>query len=114
MASIRADYQAPEEFARSAKAEEAKKEAEEGDRKARRKVREESDKARAKDAELLARWEKLPESEREAIRAAVKAENPGLGRWKNMLEPLCLAAMEARSGKPAVRQKGLFPAPEEE
>ncbi len=26
--------------------------------------------------------------------AAVKAQNPGLSRWKNMLEPLCLAALE--------------------
>ncbi|WP_435011834.1 replication initiator protein A (plasmid) [Tundrisphaera lichenicola] len=114
VASIRSDYQAPEEFSRSAKVEEAKKEAEDGDRKAKRKVREESEKARAKDAELLARWEKLPESEREAIRAAVQAENPGLGRWKNMLEPLCLAAMEARSSKPTIKQKGLFPGPGEE
>ena len=38
----------------------------------------------------------LPESEREAILATVKAENPGLGRWKNMLEPLCLAVLETR------------------
>jgi hypothetical protein len=40
-----------------------------------------------------ARWEALPEAERETIRVRVRAENPGLGRWKNMLEPLCLAAM---------------------
>ena len=42
------------------------------------------------------RWEKLPEAEREAILAAVKADNPGLGRWKNMLEPLCLSELERR------------------
>ena len=27
---------------------------------------------------------------------AVKDENPGLGRWKNMLEPLCLSELETR------------------
>ena len=43
----------------------------------------------------------LPEAERDAILAAVKAENPGLSRWKKMLEPLCLAALEARLGGPA-------------
>ena len=59
---------------------------------------------------MKARWEKLPESEREAIRASVKADNPGLGRWKNMLEPLCLAALEARTARPTVKQKALFPA----
>ena len=26
-----------------------------------------------------------------------------------MLEPLCLAALEAREARPIVRQKGLFP-----
>jgi hypothetical protein len=30
-----------------------------------------------------------------------------------MLEPLCLAAMEARTAKPVIRQKGLFPADDE-
>lgn len=45
---------------------------------------------------LRARWEALPESEREAIRAAVKAENPSLARWPNMLEPLYLAELERR------------------
>ena len=57
-------------------------------------TRRERDKAR--EERLRAAWERLPEAEREAIRAAVKAENPGIGRWKNMLEPLCLAALEAR------------------
>ena len=42
--------------------------------------------------------------------AVVKAENPGLGRWKKMLEPLCLAALEARRSQPkAPAQKTLFP-----
>jgi hypothetical protein len=109
VSSIRSDYQAPDEFASSAKAEETKKQAEEVDRKASKKAREEAEKLKAKEAELRARWEKLPESEKEAIRTAVKADNPGLGRWKNMLEPLCLAALEAREAKPQARQKGLFP-----
>ena len=114
VSSIRSDYQAPDEFGKVVKAEEARKEAEEVDRKARKKAREESDRAQAKEADLKARWEKLPESERESIRASVKADNPGLGRWKNMLEPLCLAALEARTTRPTTRQKALFPAEDED
>ena len=65
---------------------------------------------KAREAELRAAWERLPEAEREAILAAVKAENPGLGRWKNMLEPLCLAALEARlKASRAGRSRLLFP-----
>lgn len=109
VASIRSDYQPPEEFAGHAKAEEQKKKVEETDQKAAKKARDESEKLKARDAELRARWELLPEAERESIRAAVKTDNPGLGRWKNMLEPLCLAAMEARDARPSARQKGLFP-----
>jgi hypothetical protein len=114
VSSIRSDYQAPEEFAKVVKAEEARKEAEESDRKARRKAREETEALKSKEADLKARWEKLPESEREAIRASVKADNPGLGRWKNMLEPLCLAALEARTARPTVKQKALFPTNDED
>ena len=99
VASIRSDYQAPDEYAGAAKAEEAKKHAEEADHKAKKKAREEAEKLKAKEAELKARWEKLPEAERDEIRAAVKADNPGLGRWKNMLEPLCLAALEGLCAK---------------
>ena len=40
--------------------------------------------------------------------ASVKAQNPGIGRFKNMLEPLCLAALEAPPGG-TTAQKGLFP-----
>ena len=113
VASIRSDYQAPGEFAGAARAEAAKKQAEEVDHKAKKKAREESEKLKAKEAELRARWDKLPEAERESIRAAVKAANPGLGRWKNMLEPLCLAALEAREARPQVKQKALFPIDDE-
>jgi hypothetical protein len=55
---------------------------------------------RAREARLRVAWEDLPESEREAIRAAVKAENPGLSRWPNVLEPLYLAALEVRTAGP--------------
>jgi hypothetical protein len=55
---------------------------------------------RAREAKLRAAWEGLSETEREAIRAAVKAENPGLSRWPNMLEPLYLTAMEVRIAGP--------------
>jgi tRNA nucleotidyltransferase/poly(A) polymerase len=113
VASIRADYQAPGEFTDSAKAEEIKQKAEEADHKAKKKAREESEKAKARETELKARWDKLTEAERDAIRASVKADNPGLGRWKNMLEPLCLAALEARDASPQARQKGLFPIDED-
>ena len=51
---------------------------------------------KVQEAKLRAAWDKLPEAEREAIVAVVKSQNPGLGRWKNMLEPLCLSALETR------------------
>ena len=72
-------------------------------------IRAEHDKAR--EARLRSAWEQLPEAEREAIQAVVKAANPGLGRWKNMLEPLCLAALEARLDAPTAEggQRLLFP-----
>jgi hypothetical protein len=65
----------------------------------------------AREAGLRAAWEQLPEAEREAILAVVKAENPGLGRWKTMLEPLCLAVLETRMSDPgaATGQRLLFP-----
>jgi hypothetical protein len=39
----------------------------------------------------------------------VKAEDPGIGRFKNMLEPLCLAALEKSLDGGGAAQKGLFP-----
>ena len=114
VASIRSDYQAPGDYqtrADGAKpaAEKAKKLAaiEQAQRRANEEVLAQNDKAR--EARLRAAWERLPEAEGEAIQAAVKAENPGLGRWKNMLEPLCLAALEARMGESAAAQRLLFP-----
>ena len=54
---------------------------------------------------------RLPEAERETILAAVKSQNPGLGRWKNMLEPLCLSVLETRlnENSTASGQRLLFP-----
>jgi hypothetical protein len=59
---------------------------------------------------LRAARDKLPEHERErdAILAAVKADNPGLTRFRKLLEPLYLAALEARLN--GVKQKTLFDA----
>ena len=90
-------------------AEKAKKLAavEQAQRRASEEVQAQDDKAR--ETKLRAAWERLPEADREAIQAAVKAENPGLGRWKNMLEPLCLAALEARMNESAAAQRLLFP-----
>jgi hypothetical protein len=60
-----------------------------------------------RDAALKARWEAMPETDRETIRAEVKAENPGLGRWKNMLEPLCLAKLD--NGAPLATVPNVIP-----
>ena len=64
-----------------------------------------------REAKLRAAWDQLPEIEREAILVAVKSQNPGLGRWKNMLEPLCLSELETRLDKPGAArgQRLLFP-----
>jgi Replication initiator protein A len=51
---------------------------------------------KVREGRLRAAWERLPEAEREAILDAVKSKNPGLGRWRNMLEPLCLSVLETR------------------
>jgi hypothetical protein len=114
VASIRSDYQAPGDYQNRADgakpaAEKARRLAavEKAQRRASEEVLAQDDKAR--EARLRAAWERLPEAEREAIQAAVKAENPGLGRWKNMLEPLCLAALEARMSEAAAAQRLLFP-----
>ena len=117
VASIRSDYQAPGDYqtrdgrgqARGREGAEARgRGAGAADRPATRSWPQ-HDKAR--EAKLRAAWERLPEAEREAILAAVKAENPGLGRWKKMLEPLCLAALEARMGEPGRRGRPTAPLP---
>jgi hypothetical protein len=109
VASIRADYQAPGDF-RSADAEAqtaaTRRAAEEVERRRKRQARDEADRAKARDAELRTRWEALPDAEREAILAQVKAENPGLSRWKKMLEPLCLGELERRHGPSSSPSQG--------
>jgi hypothetical protein len=115
VASIRADYQAPNDFPTEASAVaskvsakvKAESQAEEARGKERRKARVDSENDQARQDALRASWERLPESERDEILSAVKAANPGLSRWRKMLEPLCLAALEARLGM--TRQKTLFP-----
>ena len=52
--------------------------------------------AEAREKRLRERWGQLGDGEREAIRAAVRAANPGLHRWPAMLEPLYLAELERR------------------
>jgi hypothetical protein len=114
VASIRADYEAPGDFpapeteAVAKAAGEAKQAAAEAKRRDQGRAREESEQARVREAHLRAVWDQLPEAERQEILAAVKAENPGLSRWTKMLEPLCLAALEARNGTPKAAQKSLF------
>jgi len=105
VASIRSDYQAPSGFQTQISASKTPDQAGRQPRaaslrsqlvqqQARDEVQAQRDKAR--EAKLRAAWEQLTESERESILAAVKADNPGLGRWKKMLEPLCLAVLETR------------------
>ena len=70
-----------------------------------------SQREKVREAKLRAAWERLPPMEREAILTIVKADNPGLGRWKNMLEPLCLSLLEARMNETSegTSQGLLFP-----
>jgi replication initiator protein A len=99
VASIRSDYQAPGDYRSQPDASQrALEQARRANQEVRRKADAEAQTQRneAREAKLRAAWEQLPPAEREAIRAAVKAQNPGLSRWKNMLEPLCLAVLESR------------------
>ena len=117
--SIRSDYQAPVDYQTRASGRQADRRQGQAARGHRAggsagPVEEDQDQRdKAREAKLRAAWERLTEAEREAIRTAVKAENPGLGRWKNMLEPLCLTALEARMGESSdgagTGQRLLFP-----
>ncbi|QEH39213.1 Replication initiator protein A (plasmid) [Aquisphaera giovannonii] len=115
VASIRSDYQAPGDYqsrpARPRRGLESPK-AESRDEREKVEARDRDRRSEADEAKLRALWEKLPPAERESILGAVKAQNPGL-RWKNMLEPLCLAALEARlrQSKRGGSQALLFPEP---
>lgn len=57
---------------------------------------------RERDGRIRAAWDALPEIDRETIRVAVKAENPGLHRWPSLLEPLYLAELDRRTAAPPV------------
>jgi len=120
VASIRADYQAPGDFPSQEKPQGSSKRSsstpkarEEAAKKATRSVEQSAldESEQVREAELRAAWESLPEAEREAIMTQVKLENPGLGRWKKLLEPYCFDVMEKRlsGGKSRVAQKSLFP-----
>ena len=114
VASIKADYAAPGDFPDpcappSAPSKSMASAEAEVKRRGQVKVEQEeqSDRDRVREAELRAAWEGLNDSERDAILTEVKAQNPGVGRWKKMLESLCLDVLEIRLK--AGRQKTLFP-----
>jgi hypothetical protein len=99
VASIRSDYQVPGDYRSQPDASQrALEQARQANQEVRRKADAEAQTQRneAREAKLRTAWEQLPPTERDAIRAAVKAQNPGLSRWKNMLEPLCLAVLESQ------------------
>lgn len=64
------------------------------------KEQEQAQQEQAREARLRAAWELLTDTQRDAIRARVKAENPGLARWDYLIEPLCLAALETQAAEP--------------
>jgi hypothetical protein len=99
VASIRSDYQPPSDFLPSAViAERAIEQARRDHLDLQRKADAEAQAQResAREMELRAAWQELADTDREAILTQVKAANPSLSRWKNLLEPLCLAALETR------------------
>jgi hypothetical protein len=107
VASIRKDYQTPGDYpTQNVKGALAGTTGPEWSNPARQRAADEAqvllDKAR--EAKLRAVWEKLPGAEREAILAMVNAENPGVGRWKNLLEPLCLSVLETRINRVGIEQ----------
>ncbi len=113
VASIRADYQAPSDFRASAPAAKAPVPASaavEARRHDSRRAGDETHLDQTRQAELRAAWELLSQEERDSIQSAVKEANPGLCRWRKMLEPLCLSALEERLSPSAVSaQPTLFP-----
>jgi hypothetical protein len=106
VASIRADYEAPSDYPETkpatAKPATAKTRggSDSSDAKmgadSKRTTNAQTHEDKARRARLREAWHVLPEARREEILAAVKSENPGLSRWRNMLEPLCLDILEAQ------------------
>jgi hypothetical protein len=117
VASIRADYETPNGYAAKAAAaarREAERRAAEAERRRRAEEELAARAAARREAELKQRWAELAPAQRDAITARVKAEHPGLKRWRAMLEPLCLAELERllQAGQPvptAAAQASLFP-----
>jgi hypothetical protein len=119
VASIRSDYQVPGDYRCSSSGVKStggsafSKDGLLRSRQAQQRHGEETQAQRDKvhEAKLRAAWDRLPEAERDTILATVKSQNPGLGRWKNMLEPLCLSMLETRltEHNPACGQRLLFP-----
>ena len=97
VASIRADYEAPSEYAAKA-AKAARHEAERRVAEAERRRKAEEEAAAKAQRPRIRRsrpgGNALTAGQREAISAKVRTEHPGLKRWKAMLEPLCLAELE--------------------
>jgi hypothetical protein len=116
VASIRSDYSDPAGYAAKAAAaarREAERRAAEAER--RKKAEEEAAARQAaqREADLRKRWDALTPGQRETITARMRAEHPGLRRWKALLEPLCLAELDrlTQRGEPipeAEGQGGLF------
>ncbi len=71
--------------------------------------RAELERSRVREEELRGVWERLSDNERSTIQDEVRAANPGLSRWKTMLEPLCLTALEERLTSTKTSQPSLFP-----
>lgn len=118
VASIRADYAAPEDFPKpSRRAKAAPSSLPLGvvddqvatDRKRKTTAKDEAAQDEARTLERKARWDALPASDRERIVAGVKAENPGIGRFKTLLQSLCLEALDRKpQGEPPADQGSLF------
>jgi hypothetical protein len=120
IASIRSDYNVPGDYqghastAKQVKTDISRHSPDlQRSRHAQHQAREEvqAQRDRMREATLRTAWEQLSQAERDAILVIVKEENPGLGRWKNMLEPLCLSALEARMKETSTEnaQRLLFP-----
>jgi hypothetical protein len=115
VASIRADYQPPVDYriqtTQAKVIEDRANKAQVADTRRQAENTLSAQNELARDARLRTAWDALPESERDLIRSTVRAENPGLGRWKNLLEPLYLSALETRlaSAEATPGQRLLFP-----
>lgn len=123
VASIRDDYVSPRGYrgapppgasSPSPSPRSARAAARQAETAARRRAEAEARAAAARDSELRQAWGSLTDAQREAITARVKVENPGLRRWKSLLEPLCLAELDrllasGESIPAAASQASLFP-----